>query len=155
MTTLKNRYLSEEKHRQLSEELMRLKTVERKKNAENLEYAKSLGDLSENAEYHEARDKQADVEDRIRHLEQVLKESEIIGRHENSEVAVGAIVTVKRDGGQAEDFQIVGAEESNMLSGKISYESPIGSALLGHQKGDKVTVTTPKGDVSYQIIEIK
>lgn len=149
------RYLSEEKYDELKKELEHLKTVERKKNAENLEYAKSLGDLSENAEYHEARDRQAEVEDRIAQIEYMLKNFEIIrNRHYHGQVEVGATIVVKKDG-KEEAFQIVGAEEANALVGKISHESPLGLALLGHKKGDEVKVETPKGEIIYTIIDIK
>jgi len=152
----KTHYLSQEKYEALKEELHNLKTVERKKIAENLEYAKSLGDLSENAEYHEARDKQADVEDRINELEEIMKYGEIIASHSADKAEMGTTVVTKRsDNGNEEKFVIVGAEEADMLLGKISHESPLGSALLGHKIGEIVTVTTPKGEIKYKIIDIK
>lgn len=150
-----NHYLSQEKYEELKQELSYLKTEERKKIAENLEYAKSLGDLSENAEYHEARDKQADVEDRIAELEEILKNVEIISAHHSGVVEVGTIVSTKRDDGRKEEFQIVGPEESDLLSGRVSHESPLGAALLGHKRGDTVLVTTPRGEINYKILEIK
>lgn len=149
------KYLSEEKRHELEEELKLLKTVERKKNAEDLEYAKSLGDLSENAEYHEARERQADVEDRIAQIEYTLKNSEIVKSHHGNEVEVGTTVMIKRGGGKEEKYQIVGAEEASMLDGKISHESPLGSALLGHKKGDEISVFTPKGETKYKILDIQ
>ncbi|MCX6712304.1 MAG: transcription elongation factor GreA [Candidatus Vogelbacteria bacterium] len=153
MTT--NHYLSQEKFEELKRELVQLKTETRKEIAESLEYAKSLGDLSENAEYHEARDKQADVEDRIAELEETLKSAQIISAHSASVVEVGTTVSTKRDDGRKEDFAIVGPEESDLLAGKISHESPLGSSLLGHKKGDTIKVTTPRGEISYKIVEIK
>jgi transcription elongation factor GreA len=149
-------YLSQEKYEALKQELAYLKTDERKKIAESLEYAKSLGDLSENAEYHEARDKQADVEDRIVKLEGILKSVQIIASHHNSGVVeVGTTVATKRDDGRKEEFAIVGPEDASLPAGKISHESPLGSALLGHKKGETVTVTTPRGEIAYKILEIK
>lgn len=148
-------YLSQEKYEELKQELNQLKTIERKKIAESLEYAKSLGDLSENAEYHEARDKQADVEDRIRQIESMIKNAEIVSSHKSSVAEIGTIIITKREGRDEEKFQLVGSEESDMLSGKISYESPLGSALIGHKKGDEVVVDTPKGEVKYLIVDIK
>jgi transcription elongation factor GreA len=148
-------YLSQEKYDALKEELKQLKTVERKKIAENLEYAKSLGDLSENAEYHEARDKQADVEDRINELEEIIKYGQIITSHKGDKAEVGATVVTKRDNGNEEKFVIVGAEEADMSLGKISHESPLGAALLGHKKGDVISVSTPKGENKYKIIDIQ
>lgn len=150
-----NHYLSQEKYEELKQELAYLKTEERKKIAESLEYAKSLGDLSENAEYHEARDKQADVEDRIAELEETIKSAEIIAAHSSSTVEIGTTVSTKRDDGRKEDFSIVGPEEADLPAGKISHESPLGSSLLGHKKGETIKVSTPKGEISYKIIEIK
>jgi len=149
-------YLSQEKYEALKQELVLLKTEERKKIAESLEYAKSLGDLSENAEYHEARDKQADVEDRIVKLEEILKSVQIIAsRHNVSHVVeVGTTVATKRDDGRKEEFVIVGPEDADLLAGKISHESPLGSALLGHKKGETITVATPRGEIVYKILEI-
>ncbi len=148
-------YLSQEKYDVLKEELKQLKTIERKKIAENLEYAKSLGDLSENAEYHEARDKQADVEDRISELEEIIKYGIIISSHKSDKAEVGTTVVTKRDNGNEEKFVIVGAEEADMNLGKISHESPLGAALLGHKIGEIVAVSTPKGENKYKIIDIQ
>jgi len=150
-----NHYLTQEKFEELKQELNQLKTVERRNIAESLEYAKSLGDLSENAEYQEARDHQADVEDRILELEDIIKNAKIISAHHASVVEVGASVSTKRDDGRKEEFVIVGPEEADLPTGKISHESPLGSSLLGHKKGDTITVTTPKGEIKYKIIEIK
>jgi transcription elongation factor GreA len=150
-----NHYLSQEKYEELKQELSYLKTEERKKIAESLEYAKSLGDLSENAEYHEARDKQADVEDRIAEIEETLKSTEIISAHSSNIVEVGTTVATKRGDGQKEEFEIVGPEEADLPAGKISHESPLGSSLLGHKKGDTIKVITPRGEINYKIIEIK
>lgn len=149
----KTHYLSAQKLEELKEELKQLKTSERKKIAESLEYAKSLGDLSENAEYHEARDKQADVEDRIAELEDIIKNSSIIEKGSGDTITIGSKITASRDG-KEEIFYLVGAEEADMLAGKISHESPLGEALLGHKKGDIVIVMTPRGEINYKIIDI-
>lgn len=150
-----NEYLSQEKYNELEVELKNLKTVERKKIAEHLDFAKSLGDLSENAEYHEAREKQAEIEDRILQIEAILKNAEIVSSHGHSNVEVGSAVTIEKAGGEKKEYNIVGSEEANMVLGKISHQSPLGGALLGHKKGDTVSVLTPKGEVSYKIIEVK
>lgn len=147
-------YLSQEKFKELEEELNNLKTVERKNIAKHLDYAKSLGDLSENAEYHEARDKQADIEDRIKQIEMILKNAVIVSKNKSSKVEVGSTVVIKKTGGTETTYEIVGSEEADMASGKISHQSPLGSALMGHDKGDKVEVDTPKGSVSYEIISV-
>lgn len=147
-------YLSQEKFDELQAELSQLKTTGRKEVAATLEYAVSLGDLSENAEYHEARDKQAGIEDRIKELENMLK-SAVIVSHKNSEVIdIGSVVSIKKDGGDEKTYTIVGGEEANADAGKISHHSPIGGALLGHKKGDKVTVSTPRGEVVYTITKV-
>ena len=149
-------YLSEEKHKELADELQNLKMVERKNIAEQLEYAKSLGDLSENAEYHEARDKQADIEDRIGELEYILKTAIIIsGSGGKSKVNIGSRVSIEKKGGGKSDYVIVGSEEADALAGKISHHSPLGSVLIDKKKGDQVIVSTPKGDVQYTIVDIK
>ena len=148
-------YMSQEKLDELKNELANLKTVERKEVAERLDYAKSLGDLSENAEYHEARDQQADIEDRIIRLEEMLKNAIIVTEKHGHVVEIGSTAVVKKEGGKEDTYIIVGSEEANMQAGKISYQSPIGSALLGKSKGDHVTVMTPKGSVKYTILEVK
>lgn len=148
-------YLSREKYDALLKELEQLKTVDRREVAAQLEFAKSLGDLSENAEYHEARDRQADIEDRINKLEDILKHAAIVAQTSHSQVEIGSKVMVKKSGGKEEEFTLVGSEEADVTQAKISYQSPLGSALMGKKKGDTVTVSTPKGDVNYTISAIK
>ena len=147
-------YLTLEKKNLLEDELKQLMTVRRKEIADALEYAKSLGDLSENAEYHQAREDQANCEDRITHIEQILKNAVIMDdKHATGVVSVGSTVTVVKKGSKEEKtFALVGSEEADSISGKISNESPLGSAILGKKKGDKVIVHAPKGDVEYTIV---
>ena len=135
-------YLTLEKKNLLEDELKQLMTVRRKEIADALEYAKSLGDLSENAEYHQAREDQANCEDRITHIEQILKNAVIMDeKHATGVVSVGSTVTIMKKGSKEEKtFALVGSEEADSVSGKISNESPLGSAILGKKKGDKVTV---------------
>jgi transcription elongation factor GreA len=148
-------YLTIEKKQALESELQQLKTVRRKEIADALEYAKSLGDLSENAEYHQAREDQANCEDRIAHIEQILKNAVIMDGQTTGAVNVGSTVTVVKKGSKEErTFALVGSEEADSVSGKISNESPLGQALLGKKKGDKVTVHAPKGEVEYSIVAI-
>jgi transcription elongation factor GreA len=149
-------YLTLEKKMELEAELNQLKTVRRKEIADALEYAKSLGDLSENAEYHQAREDQANCEDRIAHLEQILKNAVVTAEKTHAgKVEVGATVTVMKKGDKDErEFTLVGSEEADSFSGKISNESPLGQALLGKSKGDTVIVSTPKGDATYTIKSI-
>jgi len=149
-------YLTQEKHAELTKELNVLKTERRKEVAEHLEYAKKLGDLSENAEYHQAREEQAEVEDRIGRLENLLKNATITSVHGKDVVTIGSTVQVQKQGDTASGtYTIVGSEESDTTQGKISNLSPLGSALLGHKKDDQITVVTPKGKVSYTIVAIK
>ena len=148
-------YLTIAKKAELETELDNLKSVRRKEIADSLEYAKSLGDLSENAEYHQAREDQANCEERISHIEQILKNAVITSEHKSGFVEVGTKVTVLKKGDkETRVFLIVGSEESDSLEGKISNESPVGKALLGKVKGDTVTLMTPKGEMTYTIKSI-
>lgn len=149
-------YLTQEKYDEFVKELEFLKKVRRKEVAESLEYAKSMGDLSENAEYHEARDMQATIEDRIAHLESLLKTAKIVSSHPTDSVAVGSTVTVKKEnGGEEKTYTIVGAEEADVSTGKISVVSPFGQAVINKKKGEKFTFNAPSGPVSYKVVEIK
>lgn len=149
-------YLTQKKFDELSKELDYLRRVRRKEIADQLEYAKSLGDLSENAEYHEARDEQAKIEERIAQLENVLKFAEIVAPHHSDVVEVGSTVTVTKvaDGMEA-TYMIVGPEESDVSEGKISHRSPLGATVLGKKTGEEFTFETPKGKMKYKIINIK
>ena len=154
--TTHDHYLSKEKFKELQEEVHRLKTVRRKEIAESLEYAKSLGDLSENAEYQEAREAQAKTEDRIILLEELLKNVKIVEEHHGNLVDLGSQVTVQKEGEKTTSkYHLVGSEEADVRLSKISNESPLGSALLGKKKGDIAAVRTPKGEQKYKILEIE
>ena len=149
-------YLTKEKFDELQKELDHLRSERRKEVAEHLEYAKKLGDLSENAEYHQAREEQAEVEDRIGRLEGLLKSAKLIGAGSTETVTIGSTVRLEKAGdNKSMLFTIVGSEETDMSHGKISNLSPIGSSVLGHKKGDSVVVSTPKGPVAYVIAAIK
>ncbi|MCA0452778.1 MAG: transcription elongation factor GreA [Chloroflexi bacterium] len=150
-------YLTPEGAQDLRRELDELITVKRPELAKKLKAAVAEGDLKENADYHDAKEQQAFLEGRIQYLENVLRSSEII---ENSgktdEVRLGSLVTIIEEGGDEEEvYSIVGAAEANPREGKISHESPIGGALLGHRKGDKVRVQTPGGETIFKIKQIK
>lgn len=148
--------MTKEKYEKLKEELDYLKKTKRKEVAEQLEYAKSLGDLSENAEYHEAREAQGLVEDRIQKLETILKDVVVVSEHSTDSVAIGSVVTVTREGEKNEHtYTIVGGEESDFLEGKISIRSPFGEAIVGKKKGDTFSFNAPNGPVAYKIIEIQ
>lgn len=147
-------YLTLEKKGELEVELNDLVTNKRKSIAEALEYAKSLGDLSENAEYHQAREDQAHLEDRIREIEYILKHAIIAEKHHSNRVEVGSTVNVKKKGDKViKKYMIVGSEESDATNGKISNESPLGAALLNKEKGAEVVIITPKGESVTYIID--
>lgn len=148
--------ISKEKFEELTHELDDLKTRRRKEIAEQLEYARSLGDLSENAEYQEAREMQAAVEERIQKLESTLKSAKINKSVKSDSVGMGASVTVEKVGeSEKHVYTIVGAEEADMLSGKISYHSPLGGALMGKKKGDEFAFATPRGTMKYKILKVE
>ena len=149
-------YLTQGKFDELKRELDALKTMRRKEVAENLEYAKSLGDLSENAEYHEAREMQANVEDRIGKLEAMLSSAVIVKMHHTEAVAVGSTVRLKKEGGKDEvAYKIVGSEEADLAQGKLSIHSPLGASMLGKRKGDNFSVKTPSGVQNYKLINLE
>lgn len=149
-------YLTSEKFDELKKELKFLVSEKRKEVAEHLEAAKRLGDLSENAEYHQAREDQAEVEDRIKRLEDLIKNASIASAGGSDTVIIGSTVHLQKNGDNKSLIcMIVGSEEADISHGKISNMSPLGSSLLGHKKGDMVKVTTPKGLVSYQIELVK
>ena len=148
--------LSQEKFEELTQELEDLKTRRRKEIAAQLEYARSLGDLSENAEYQEARDMQGAVEERISKLESILKGAKITKGGKSDGIGMGTVVTVEKVAdGEKHKYIIVGAEEANMLEGKISYHSPLGGALMGKKKGDEFAFATPKGSMKYKILKVE
>src|SRR3989338_5588530 len=130
-------YLSKEKFDELTKELEHLKTVRRREIAEQLEYARSLGDLSENAEYEEARNLQAATEDRIRQVEEQLSHARIIEHTKGNTVSLGNTVTIQKQGEKEEHaYEVVGSAEANMQEHKISHLSPLGAALMDKKKGD-------------------
>ena len=149
-------YLSEEKRKELKAELVDLKTTKRKEILEKLKFAKSLGDLSENAEYHQAREDQAKLEERISQIEYLIRTSIVVQKKYSDIANIGSTVVVKKEGSKTEQtFHIVGSEEVNMDQGKISNKSPLGEALFGSKKGDIVVIKTPEGSVKYKILDIK
>ncbi len=149
-------YLSQEKYNELTKELEHLRSAARKEVLTELEDAKKLGDLSENAEYHEARKKQADLEERVMVLEALLKNATILSHKKTANVSMGSIVVLKKENGGEKTYEIVGTEEADGALGKLSNKSPIGEALMGKKKGDTISVKTPaKAAVSYKIMEVQ
>ncbi|MBP9836421.1 MAG: transcription elongation factor GreA [Candidatus Pacebacteria bacterium] len=150
-------FLTAEKFDELKKELDHLKTVRRKEVAESLEYARSLGDLSENAEYQEARDMQAAIEERIGYLEKVIKEAKIVAHEKKGDVVgLSSIVTIQKDKEKdTRSYTIVGSDEANIHEKKLSYLSPLGEALMGKTKGDEFTFDTPAGKQKYKILKVE
>lgn len=152
---INSEYLSKEGLEKIKNELEFLKTAKRKEIADSLAHAKSLGDLSENAEYKEALETMNVTEDRIEKLEDIVKRAVIIEKSGGSTVQLGSSVKVKKDSdGKIYDYVLTGQEEADISSGKISNKSPIGSALIGKKKGDIIKVVTPAGEIKYTIEKI-
>ena len=149
--------VSAEGLRQMEEKLKYMTTVRRAEVAEHLNIARGFGDLSENAEYDEAKDEQAKLEADIVELEAALRNVIVIdGEISTDAVNVGTTVKVLYlDEGDEEEFTIVGARESDPMNNKISNESPVGAALLGHKMGETVSVNAPDGIYELKILEIK
>jgi len=148
--------LTKEKFKELEKELENLKTVKRKEIAEALEYAKSLGDFSENQEYQEARDSQAILEDRINRLEMILKSAKIISAQSTHTVSVGSVVMLEKAADKSrKSYSMVGSEEVDAAKGKISVSSPLGIAAMGKSKGETFSFQSPSGMMSYKIVDIK
>ena len=148
-------YITAEKKRALEEELTDLKGPKRKEILKTLEYAKSLGDLSENAEYHQAREDQGKLEARIGKIDQILASAEVVSGGGGDVIQVGSKVVVQKEGTKEDKtYTVVGSEEASMAEGKISNLSPFGAAMFGKTKGDKVSFQTPNGVVNYKIISV-
>ena len=149
-------YISSEKLKKFKEELVKRKTVLRQQIAKKIHEARMQGDISENAEYTDAKEAQAFNEGRILELENIIKNAVIVSRKPNkTKVQVGSKLIVKDKAGNKKEFYIVGSEDADPSKGKISNDSPIGEAFLNKKKGETVVVQTPKGKVKYTIIEIK
>ena len=150
--------LTAEGIRELEERLEYMKTVTRKEIAEQIKEARGFGDLSENAEYDEAKNEQSRIEGEIKQLEDRLRNATVIDESmlNTKTVNVGSTVVVQEQGSSEKVTSlIVGSPEATPLEGKISNESPVGEALLGHGKGDVVEVTTPGGQIEYTSLSIK
>lgn len=139
----------------MQKELEHLTKVKRREIADRIQKAKDMGDLSENAEYSEAKDAQAFNEGRIAELTQMLKNLTVVENgHGGNTIAMGSKVRATIND-KEKNFTIVSFNEADPIEGLISNESPLGQALLGKKKGDKVSVTTPKGEMEYKIVEIE
>lgn len=138
---------------QLEQELAQLKAKDRPETVKRLAAARELGDLSENADYSDAREQLAFIEGRIEELESLIKHADVVRTKGGSagSVTIGSTVTIAQIGGKTVTYQLVGSNETDPMAGKISIESPVGSMLIGHKAGDTVSVHTPSGEQKYTI----
>ena len=150
-------YLTNEGFLEIEEELNHLKEVKRPEVIKALKDARALGDLSENADYDAARNEQAQVEGRIKELEILLEKAELIETKKSDKVELGTTVKIKYvdDDDDMEEYRIVGSKEADPSNDKISNESPLARAVMGHKAGEVCTVESPNGNYSVEIVEIK
>lgn len=148
-------YLTPEGAARLRAELAELTGPRREELAQRLRSAIQMGDLSENADYHKAKEDQAFLEGRIQEIEAVLRTAVIVEKTHSDVVTVGSQVTVQEEDFDPEVFSVVGAKEADPRNGKISNESPIGSALMDHKVGDVVEAETPGGKIKFKILKIE
>lgn len=149
-------YMSEDKLEALQAEKKQLLTIKIPEVAKRIDEARQMGDLSENAEYHAAREEMAWAQSRVQEIDYLLQNAQIISgdKKTGSTITIGSTVTVELNG-KKKEYTIVGAQEADPLSGKISNESPLGQAFLGKKKGDKVSVDVPAGVQVYKIVELE
>jgi len=148
-------YLTPEGAERLSAELKELTGPRREELAQRLRSAIQMGDLSENADYHKAKEDQAFLEGRIQEIEAVLRTAVIVEKTNSDIVTVGSTVTVQEESFDPETYYMVGAKEADPRNGKISNESPIGKALMEHRVGDVVEAETPGGKLKFKILKIE
>ena len=153
--TQPTQYLTPEGEARLKAELVDLTGPRREDLAQRLRSAIQMGDLSENADYHQAKEDQAFLEGRIQELEAILRSAVIIEKKLSGVVEVGSHVTIQEEGFDPETFHMVGAKEADPRNGRISNESPIGSALMGHKVGETVEANTPGGKMKFKIMKIE
>ena len=155
----KNVFLTQEGLEKLQQELENLKTVRRKEVAERLKQAIGFGDLSENSEYDDAKNEQAFIEGEIQRLEEMLSNVQVIEdgiKVDDGTITIGAKVTIRfvgDDEDEEEEYKIVGTVEADPMNNRISNESPVGKAIIGHRVGDIVDVESPSGIVQYEILK--
>lgn len=148
-------YLTSEGFLKLEEEVDNLKKVERPRVIKAIKEARAQGDLSENAEYSAARDEQGKLEARIKEIEYTLEHAVIIENNKDGKVSIGSVVTIKyEEDDEEEEYSIVGTNEADPFSNKISNESPIAVAIMGKKQGDKVTVESPNGSFKIEIVKV-
>lgn len=151
----KTEYLSREGLAKLQDELAELTGSRRNEVAERISAARGFGDLSENAEYEEAKNEQAFLEGRIATIEALIFNAQIIEpAPTDGLVGLGSLIRIRYDDGEEASYTIAGSSEANPAQGRISNESPIGAAALGHQAGDQLRVATPRGSMSFEILSV-
>ena len=156
MAVEKEYKMSASRAEELREELTYLKTTRSDEVAEQIKVARGFGDLSENSEYDEAKNEQGKLYSKIAELKTMIENAVIIENGTGSAVVMGSRVTIREDGEEdAEVYHIVGSQEANPMQGMISDESPLGRALMGHVKGDKVSMEAPVGVIRYEILSIE
>jgi transcription elongation factor GreA len=148
-------YLTPEGETKLKRELAELKGPRREELAQRLRSAIQMGDLSENADYHKAKEDQGFLEGRIQEIETILRNVVIIEKSQGDAVAIGSHVTIQEENFDPEMYHVVGAKEADPRNGKISNESPIGRALMDHKVGDVVEAETPGGKIKLKILKIE
>ncbi len=151
----KVQYISIDSFNKLKKELEDLKNIRIPEIANRIDEAKQQGDLSENAEYHQAKEDMAWAQGRSIELDQLLNNAEIIAEPTNTGVVTVGQTIIIESNGKSKEFTIVGPQEANPLEGRISNESPLGEAFLGHKANDEIEVKTPAGTQRYKIISIK
>jgi transcription elongation factor GreA len=153
--TQQQTYLTREGEQKLKAELTELTGPRREELALRLRSAIQMGDLSENADYHKAKEDQAFLEGRIQEIEYILRSAVIIEKTRTDVVSIGSTVTVQEENYDPETYYVVGAKEADPRKGKISNESPIGRALIDHKVGEVVEAETPGGKVKFRILKIE
>lgn len=148
-------YLTPEGEAKLKAELAELTGHRREELAQRLRSAIQMGDLSENADYHKAKEDQAFLEGRIQEIEAVLRTAVVVEKKYSDTVTVGSSVTIQEDNFPPETYHVVGAKEADPRNGKISNESPIGKALMNHKVGDIVETDTPDGKIAFKILKVE
>jgi len=153
--TQQTQYLTPEGEAKLKAELVELTGPKREELAQRLRSAIQMGDLSENADYHKAKEDQSFLEGRIQEIEAILRTATIIERKQSDVVTVGSKITIQEEDFDPETFYMVGAKEADPRNGKISNESPFGKALLNHKVGEVVHAETPGGKIKLKILKIE
>ena len=149
----KKNLMTQEGKQKLEDELQDLIHVQRPAITKKIAEAREQGDLSENAEYDAAMDEQGKIEDRIKDIQEILKNVQVVDDDGSGTINIGYTVKLVDDDGEEDEYRIVGSNEVDILNGKISNESPVGAAIIGHVAGGTVTVETEAGAFSYRIVD--